>query len=256
MEVPRLRGELELQLPAYTTATAKRDLSHVCDLHHSSRQHRILHPLSEARDQACNLVVPHWIRFCCATMGTLKDAGFCYMLFFCIYWDDHVLWGFFILLMCIILIDFWMLNQLCIPGINPPLLCCIYVFLSCTCGVRKFPARNWIHTTAATQATVVTIPAPWLVHHKRTACTFFEICCWIWFASVLLRVFTYIFLRNIDLEFSCRLFLVLAIRIMLASQNDFRNVSSSSSLYKSLWTISFFYNRGSSPRGSVVNKSK
>ena len=54
LEVPRLGVILELQLPAYTTATATRDLSHVCDLHHSSWHCRIqiLDPLSEARDQA------------------------------------------------------------------------------------------------------------------------------------------------------------------------------------------------------------
>ena len=33
---------------AYTTAIATPDLSRVCDLHHSSRQLRILNPLSEA----------------------------------------------------------------------------------------------------------------------------------------------------------------------------------------------------------------
>ena len=38
MEVPRLGVELELLLPAYTTATALWDLSCVCDLYHSSRQ--------------------------------------------------------------------------------------------------------------------------------------------------------------------------------------------------------------------------
>ena len=32
-EVPRLGVEWELLLPAYTTATATRDLSHTCDLH-------------------------------------------------------------------------------------------------------------------------------------------------------------------------------------------------------------------------------
>ena len=32
------RVEMELQLPAYTTATATQDLSHVCNPHHSSRQ--------------------------------------------------------------------------------------------------------------------------------------------------------------------------------------------------------------------------
>ena len=49
MEVPRLGVKLELQLPAYTTATAMQDLSHVWNLHHSSGQHQILNPLSEAR---------------------------------------------------------------------------------------------------------------------------------------------------------------------------------------------------------------
>ena len=33
MEVPRLGAEWELQLPAYTTAPAMQDLSHLCDLH-------------------------------------------------------------------------------------------------------------------------------------------------------------------------------------------------------------------------------
>ena len=50
MEVPRLGVELEPQLPASTTATATRDRSHICHLHHSSWQHQILNPTSEARD--------------------------------------------------------------------------------------------------------------------------------------------------------------------------------------------------------------
>ena len=56
MEVPRLVVELALQLPAYTTATAMWDPSHVCDLYHSSWQHRILNPLSEVRDQTLILM--------------------------------------------------------------------------------------------------------------------------------------------------------------------------------------------------------
>ena len=36
MEVSRLGVNLELKLPAYTTATAMQDLSHVFSLHHSS----------------------------------------------------------------------------------------------------------------------------------------------------------------------------------------------------------------------------
>jgi len=70
MEVPRLGVESELLLPAYTTATAMPDPSRIFDLHHSSQQHLILNPLSEARDWTHNLVVRSQIRFLCATMGT------------------------------------------------------------------------------------------------------------------------------------------------------------------------------------------
>ena len=50
MDVPRLGVELELLLLAYATAT----------------QCQILNPLSEARDQTRNHMVPSQIRFCCA----------------------------------------------------------------------------------------------------------------------------------------------------------------------------------------------
>ena len=50
MEVLRLGVKSELQLPAYTPATATWDPSCVCDLQHSSQQRQILNPLSEARD--------------------------------------------------------------------------------------------------------------------------------------------------------------------------------------------------------------
>ena len=49
MESPRLGVKSELQLPA----TATRDLSCICDLHHILRQCQILSPLSEARDPTC-----------------------------------------------------------------------------------------------------------------------------------------------------------------------------------------------------------
>ena len=61
MEVPRLGFEFELQLPAYTTATATWDLSHIFDRHHSSLQCRILNPLSKAMDRTHNLMVPSQI---------------------------------------------------------------------------------------------------------------------------------------------------------------------------------------------------
>ena len=58
MEVPRLGVELELQLPAYATATTIPDLSHFRDLHPSLQQGQILSPLSEARDQVHTLTDP------------------------------------------------------------------------------------------------------------------------------------------------------------------------------------------------------
>ena len=72
MEVPRLGVKSELQLPAYVTATAMLDLSHICDLHHSSWQHWILSPLSKARDWTCVLMDNNQIHFCWATTGTSK----------------------------------------------------------------------------------------------------------------------------------------------------------------------------------------
>ena len=50
MGVPRLGVELELQLPAYTTATVMPDPSHIYDPYLSSRQLGIFNPLSKARD--------------------------------------------------------------------------------------------------------------------------------------------------------------------------------------------------------------
>ena len=50
MEVPRLGVKSELQLLANATATATPDLSHVCDLHHSSQQRQILNPLFDSRE--------------------------------------------------------------------------------------------------------------------------------------------------------------------------------------------------------------
>ena len=60
VEVPGPGVELDLQLPAYTTASATQDPSCIFDLHHSSWQHQILDPLSEAR-----VLCPHgyYVRF-------------------------------------------------------------------------------------------------------------------------------------------------------------------------------------------------
>ena len=63
VEVPRLGVESELQLTAYTTATATQDLSHVWDLHRSLWQRRILNPLSKARDPTHILMDPGRVRY-------------------------------------------------------------------------------------------------------------------------------------------------------------------------------------------------
>ena len=71
MKVPRLGVKSELQLSVYATGTAMPDLSHSCNLHHSSQQHRILYPLREASDRTF-IFMNNCVRFltCCATMGT------------------------------------------------------------------------------------------------------------------------------------------------------------------------------------------
>ena len=51
MEVPRLGVESELQPLAYATAAATSDPICMCNLCHSSWRHRILNPLSKARDR-------------------------------------------------------------------------------------------------------------------------------------------------------------------------------------------------------------
>ena len=43
---------------------------HLCDLHCSSQQHWIPHPLSKSRDWTCILMDTSQIHFCCAKMGT------------------------------------------------------------------------------------------------------------------------------------------------------------------------------------------
>ena len=70
MEVPRLGIESELQLLAYSTATAMQDQSHNFELHHGPQQCCICNPLSEARDLPCILMDPNWISYCWAMMRT------------------------------------------------------------------------------------------------------------------------------------------------------------------------------------------
>ena len=64
------RGPIRAVAPAYTTATATADLSCICDLHHSLRQHQFPKTLSEARDQTHILMDISQVYFHWATMGT------------------------------------------------------------------------------------------------------------------------------------------------------------------------------------------
>ena len=63
MEVPWLRVKLELQLAAYNTVTvtSMQDLCHICYLHYSSSQQRILNTLSKARHQTRILMDRSWV---------------------------------------------------------------------------------------------------------------------------------------------------------------------------------------------------
>ena len=73
VEIPSLGDKLELQLPAYTTATATWDPSRFCNVHHSSQQRpQILNPLSDARDQTRILMDTSQVLYCWATMEILQ----------------------------------------------------------------------------------------------------------------------------------------------------------------------------------------
>ena len=67
MEVPRLGVDMELQLPAYTTAPATQDPRLVCNLHHNSGQCLIPDPLRETRDRTHILMDASRIHFHSAT---------------------------------------------------------------------------------------------------------------------------------------------------------------------------------------------
>ena len=68
--VPGSGVELELQLPAYTTAIATWDLRLVCDPHHSSWRHWILNQLIKARDRTHVLMDTSWVCYHWATRNS------------------------------------------------------------------------------------------------------------------------------------------------------------------------------------------
>ena len=82
VEVPRLGVQSELQPPAYARATATRDPSCICDLHHSSPQRRIPNLLSKARDRTHSLMVPTGFANLTVIFLTTKVKG-CHELVVC-----------------------------------------------------------------------------------------------------------------------------------------------------------------------------
>ena len=74
--------EAELQLLASTTAKATPDPSHICNLRHRSRQHRIPNSLGEARDGTCILMDACWIINPLSHPGNSPDNIFLFFFFF------------------------------------------------------------------------------------------------------------------------------------------------------------------------------
>ena len=84
MEVPRLGVESKRQLQACTAATAMWNLSCICDLHHSSRQHWILNSLSKARDRTCILIDTGQVHYCWAVTGTPASCVYIHFFFYAV----------------------------------------------------------------------------------------------------------------------------------------------------------------------------
>ena len=82
LEVSRLGIESDLYPLAYATATATWDLSHICDLHRSSWQRKILNPMGKAKDWTLVLKDTSWLRILVwfvnhwATRGTPRPLTF------------------------------------------------------------------------------------------------------------------------------------------------------------------------------------
>ena len=89
----RLGGKLVLWLPAFTIATATPDLSYVCNLHHRSRQCRILNLVSKARNQTYVLMDTSQIRYHWATTVTPFSVLFNKPVTFRFLFSHFLRWG-------------------------------------------------------------------------------------------------------------------------------------------------------------------
>ena len=91
MEVPRPGVELELQLPAFTTATATQDLTYTTACGNSGPQ-----PTEQGRDWTCVLVDTSQIPYHWATAKTPRGPLFSLLFsfsFFKSFWLPHTMWS-------------------------------------------------------------------------------------------------------------------------------------------------------------------
>ena len=68
------RGQIAATAAGLCQSHGNAVLSHVFNLHRSSREVWILNPLSKARNWTHNIMLPNQIRFCCATAGTPESC--------------------------------------------------------------------------------------------------------------------------------------------------------------------------------------
>ena len=71
-----------LYLLSYSAATATRDVSHLCDLQHTSWQCRIHNPVSKARDRTQVFVDTSRVRYHWATTGSPGMCNFSILFYF------------------------------------------------------------------------------------------------------------------------------------------------------------------------------
>ena len=167
MEGPKLEVESELQLPAYTTAMP--DLSLACNPHHSSQQQWSLTHWANMGIEptsswiligfittqtwweflGCGFVINgfYYVRVRSSIPTLVKSFYHERMLefitcFFCIYWNDHVVFYFSLLMWHMMLIDLCMSNHPCEVGMNPTwswhmifFICCWILFAKILLGI-------------------------------------------------------------------------------------------------------------------------
>ena len=73
------------------------DPSHVCDVHHSSWQHRILNPLSKARDWTCVFMDPsqilfHWAMTRTPILCRILNSTYKWYLWYLSFSFFHLIW--------------------------------------------------------------------------------------------------------------------------------------------------------------------